>query len=559
MGAKPLVVIGLLGTQLDAGKNSERWERWRPTVSLFQHDDLVIDRLELLYQPESVALTEQVIADARALSPESSFSRHALPIRDPWDFQEVYEALDRFARGYPFRPEEEEYLLHITTGTHVAQICLFLLTESRYLPGRLIQTSPPVRGAPGPSYEIIDLDLSKYDRLAARFQRERAEGLSFLKGGIDTKNAAFNRMIERIEEVAGRSRLPIVLSGPTGAGKSQLAKKIHELKRQRRLTAGELVEVNCATLRGDAAMSTLFGHKKGAFTGALQDRAGLLRRADGGVLFLDEIGELGLDEQAMLLLALEEKRFYPVGSDQEVRSEFQLLAGTNRDLRERVRAGRFREDLLARIDLWSFTLPGLRERPEDIEPNLDYELTRAASQLGHQVTLNKEARARFLSFAVRPEARWRGNFRDLGAAVTRMATLAPGGRIRREEVEEEIERLLRAWDDGSAPTTSPLDGLLSPEEQGALDRFDRVQLEDVVRVCRAARSLSDAGRALFAASRAQKKSSNDADRLRKYLARFGLSFEQIHGPTEDLAASPSPARGGAVSSPACDEKTKSGP
>ncbi|HTN89068.1 MAG TPA: sigma 54-interacting transcriptional regulator, partial [Sorangium sp.] len=167
------------------------------------------------------------------------------------------------------------------------------------------------------------------------------------------------------------SRAPILLMGPTGAGKSQLARKIYDLKKGRRQVSGDFVDLNCATIRGDGAMSALFGHTKGSFTGALKDRPGLLRKAHEGVLFLDEIGELGADEQAMLLRAIEEKAFLPVGSDREVRSEFQLLAGTNRDLSLEVAAGRFREDLLARINLWTFRLPGLRERVEDIEPNLD--------------------------------------------------------------------------------------------------------------------------------------------------------------------------------------------
>src|SRR4029077_17672785 len=136
----------------------------------------------------------------------------------------------------------------------------------------------------------------------------------------------------------------LLLMGPTGAGKSQLARRIYELKKSRRQLAGSggsgpFVEINCATIRGDAAMSALFGHTKGAFTGAVSARPGLLRAADGGVLLLDEIGELGLDEQAMLLRALEEKGFLPVGSDVEVRSDFQLLAGTNRELMGEVRTG----------------------------------------------------------------------------------------------------------------------------------------------------------------------------------------------------------------------------
>ena len=115
-------------------------------------------------------------------------------------------------------------------------------------------------------------------------------------------------------------------------------------------------------------MSALFGHVKGAFTGANSDRPGLLKSANNGMLFLDEIGELGLDEQAMILRAIEEKRFLSVGSDKETVSSFQLVAGTNRDLSRAVTDGRFREDLLARLNLWTFELPGLKDRREDKSP-----------------------------------------------------------------------------------------------------------------------------------------------------------------------------------------------
>ncbi|MES2301326.1 MAG: sigma 54-interacting transcriptional regulator, partial [Pseudomonadota bacterium] len=178
-------------------------------------------------------------------------------------------------------------------------------------------------------------------------------------------------------------------------------------------------------LRGDSAMSALFGHKKGAFTGAAADRPGLLRTADGGMLFLDEIGELGLDEQAMILRAIEDKRFLPVGADRESESDFQLIAGTNRDLAQCVVDGTFREDLFARLNLWTFELPGLAERREDIAPNLDYELDRHAEREGERVTFNKEARDRYLAFAMSGEALWPGNFRDLASSVTRMATFSP--------------------------------------------------------------------------------------------------------------------------------------
>ena len=522
------VVLGILGTRLDSGKSESRWNQWRPSVALCQHEELLVQRLELIHQPAEQGQAELVAADVRSVSPETEVRLHALAIKDPWDFEEVFVALHGWARGQKFRTEDEDYLIHITTGSHVQQICLFLLAESRHLPGKLLQTSPPPREQAGEgSYRLIDLDLSKYDALATRFAQEQREGLSFLKSGIETMNAAFNALIERIERVAIATSAPLLITGPTGAGKSQLARKIYELKRRREQVQGEFVEVNCATLRGDQAMSALFGHVKGSFTGATAARAGLLRSADGGILFLDEIGELGGDEQAMLLRAIEEKRFLPVGADKEVASDFQLIAGTNRDLSADVAVGRFREDLLARINLWTFRLPGLAERREDIEPNLQYELDRFAAKTGRQVTMNKEARRQFLEFAAAPAARWTANFRDLNAAVTRMATLSQSGRITADEVQGETARLTAAWHMTPSGELSVLEEFLPAEKRAQIDLFDQMQLAAVLRVCRQSASLSEAGRTLFAVSRRAKAQANDADRLRKYLARFGLAWSDV--------------------------------
>ncbi len=529
MKSRKTVVIGFLGNIMDYGFHQERWNKWRPTVSLAKHADLPIARFDLIHQQQHENIARAVAEDLRRISPETEVVLHVQDFRDPWEFEEVYGALHDFVRGYQFKPEAEDYLVHITTGTHVQQICLFLLTESRHFPGKLIQSSPrdQSRKSPEGRYAIIDLDLSKYDRIASRFQREQKDAVSFLKSGIATRNVAFNRLIEEIEHVAIHAKEPILLMGPTGAGKSQLARRIYELKKARHQFSGPFAEVNCATLRGDAAMSALFGHVKGAFTGALRDRPGLLRGANGGLLFLDEVGELGLDEQAMLLRALEEKRFTPLGGDREVTSDFQLIAGTNCDLALAVHEKRFREDLLARMNLWTFHLPGLRARTEDIEPNLDYELDQFARKTGQRVTLSKEVRERFLTFAQAPEAKWNANFRDLNACITRMATLSSGGRITVEILEAELARLRKAW---TTPVTETdhdavLRSLLSAEQLEQIDLFDRVQLAYVVQACRAAKTLSDAGRQLYGVTRQQRKVTNDADRLRKYLARFGLTWE----------------------------------
>lgn len=527
--AKPVVVFSILGSTLDKGRGAKRWNHWRPTVDLCSHENLLVDRLVLLCQPASRSLSETIVQDVTAVSPDTAVEVREVAFEDPWDFEEVYATLLDFVKGEHLDPDREDYFVHITTGTHVAQICWFLLTEARFLPGRLLQTSPsPGNRSPG-SFRVIDLDLSKYESLRARFDTQQLEHLSFLKAGIETRNPAFNALIAELETVVLRSRAPVLLTGPTGAGKTRLARRIYDLTHQRGMVEGPLLEVNCATLRGDQAMSTLFGHRRGAFTGAVKDRKGVLERADQGMVFLDEIGELGLDEQAMLLHALEDGRFTPLGAETEIHSRFQLIAGTNRDLRSAVAQGCFREDLLARIDLWSFELPGLAARPEDIEPNLDHELARFAGTDGRRVRFSKAARTRFVEFARGPDAPWRGNFRDLSAAVVRMGTLAPGDQITTRGVEDEIRRLRRNWarpGDASRPFPR-VERALGPEGVAELDRFDLAQLEEVLAVCESATTLSAAGRQLFASSRRRKRSSNDSDRLRKYLAKFDLSFDEV--------------------------------
>ncbi len=529
------IVIGILGSRLDhGGLGKRRHERWRPTVSIAMQKDFALARLELVYHVNEWALARLTAADIRELSPGTQVNLYPVDYDDPWDFETVYSQLHAFADAYPFDQEHGNYFVHITTGTHVAQICLFLLTEARYIPAKLLQTSPGKQGEPDAvcgSIQIIDLDLSRYDQIASRFAHEASEANKYLKGGVETRNAAFNQMIEQIEQVALRSSAPILLTGPTGAGKSRLAKRIYTLKQQRMHLSGHLVEVNCATLRGDNAMSALFGHVKGAFTGAQNERTGLLREANNGLLFLDEIGELGLDEQAMLLRALEDKVFMPFGGDKEVSSSFQLIAGTNRRLYEQVRNGKFREDLLARINLWTYELPSLKDRIEDLEPNLHYELQKATQLIGYKVSFNQLALKRYLDFGMAPNAAWHANFRDLNASVMRMAILAHGGRITEEIVTNEIKRLQTDWNslsaDDSNDAHNTLKSYFSAEAIEKIDLFEQLQLAEVIQVCKNCKTIAEAGRILFNVSRLKKNSSNDTNRLKVYLKRFDLTFSEL--------------------------------
>lgn len=533
-------VISVLGIQKDAqgGSGPDRWNTWRPTIGLVQQENLPINDLHLIFSSKHMDLAERVKADIGQVSPKTKVIFDIIELKNPWDLEEVYGKFFDYAKSPCFHDDETDYYIHISTGSHVEQICLFLLVESRHLSAKLIQTTPKeghVRESKDSKgiHTVIDLDLSRYDKLAKRFETERLDDVSFLKQGIDTRNTAFNKLIDTIERVSVRSSEPILLTGPTGAGKSQLAKQIYLLKKQSGKIKGKFVAVNCATLGGDLAKSALFGHTKGSFSGADKDHAGFLKEADGGIVFLDEIGELPLEAQALLLKAVEEKTFRPLGAKEDEHSDFELICGTNRDLADDVKEHKFRLDLLTRINLWSFRLPGLADRREDIEPNLEHELSRFSRKTGKHVSFNKEARELFLSFALSPDNPWSGNFRDLNAMVVRMATLADGGRITADLVREEIDRS-RSVDhpedaDRAKQTAEDTDlgKLLGSGYKTRFDEFDLVQLEHVIRVCRESDSMADASKRLFAVSFKEKKSSNNSDRLFKYLARYGLKFKNL--------------------------------
>lgn len=529
------VIIGILGSRLDhGGLGNRRWRRWRPNVSMLLQQSIEVNEFILIHHQDESELAELTLADMAELSPHTVLRSHVVDYADPWDFEQVYSQLHDFTNAQHFDAEHNNYYVHITTGTHVAQICLYLLTEANYIPGRLIQTSPSKEGKANPvgRYQIIDLDLSCYDQIASRFKHESRQGVAYLKGGIETRNKAFNRLIQQLEQVSIRSTEPILLTGATGVGKSRLARLIFDLKKQRYTLQGKLVEINCATLRGDNAMSSIFGHVKGAYTGALSDRAGLLMEANQGLLFLDEIGELGLDEQAMLLHAIEDKTFTPFGSDKEKQSDFQLIAGTNCDLFQQVKKGEFREDLLARINLWRYEMPLLKERIEDLSPNIEHELQLFSNKTNHNVSFNKSAKRKYLKFAHSEQAIWKANFRDLNSSITRMATLANGGRITEDVVDTEIQRLRDDWQyDQSAKNPSKTQELLceilGKEAVKEIDLFEQIQLTEVINICQQSNSIADAGRKLFNISRKAKTNSNDSHRLRLYLQKYGLEFKGL--------------------------------
>jgi len=213
-----------------------------------------------------------------------------------------------------------------------------------------------------PKYEILKtichIHLQRMSNLLSPNQRKAIRD----KHDFFGNNATIGRLLDDIKRIAGKNT-PILLEGETGTGKSLIARKIHDLSQRK----GKLVAINCATFSQDLLETELFGHTKGAFTGAQESRTGLVSFAQHGTLFLDEIGELPLDFQPKLLRLLEEKMIRPVGSDKEYPISVRIIAATNQNLKDRVKKGLFRADLYYRLSVIPFTAPPLRERFDDIK------------------------------------------------------------------------------------------------------------------------------------------------------------------------------------------------
>ena len=529
-------LIAFLGVQKDnRGLDNRRWERFRPSVSICMHDDLVIDNYYIIYQGKFKRQLDFLAKDIKKVSPNTNIIPVEMNFTDPFD---PLEALEKQLEFVSSLDDKDSYIINITTGTHTNQLAWFKLVENNFIDAKLIQNfsvskrkkeennlsdEEYVRGY----YKLIDFKLERYDRYFTLLSEVSKSSEDFLKLGINTLNQKYNEMISMIERIAVKNNHPILIDGPSGAGKTHLVKNIYQLKKSKGIVTGDFQYVNCATLRPEHAQSILFGHKKGSFTGALSNRDGLIRMADKGILFLDEVATLSLEVQGMLLDALETKSYLPMGSDQYVKSDFVLFCGTNVDLHSEVEKGNFREDLLARINLWHFTLPGLKDRKEDIGPNLDYELHKAERDIGIKVRFNNEAKEFYLKFAISNEAIWKRNFRDLTSSVVRMVTLSESGVINNAIVEQEINRLKVSWNISTADKAFKCEAYLGANI-GSVSYIDLLMLEETVSVCLTSKNAAEAARRLYDSKDGDALSQNPSGRLNKYLSKYGLSFKMLH-------------------------------
>jgi DNA-binding NtrC family response regulator len=274
------------------------------------------------------------------------------------------------------------------------------------------------------------------------------------------RGPAMQQVFATVRKVAP-TRSTVLLVGESGTGKELVARAIHAQGREGE--AGRFVAVNCAAIPHELLENQLFGHRKGAFTGADRDQAGVFVHAEGGTVFLDEIAELPPATQAKLLRAIDQKEVFPVGADEPVRVDARILAATNKDLAREVEQGRFREDLYYRLNVVSITVPPLRERREDIPDLVEFLLAKHARAVGKRITgVSHETMQLLLA------CRWKGNVRELDNALQRAVILGEGPLVTPADLPPDL-----------APAAD--DPALVEDLGEAVRRFERQHIERVLR------------------------------------------------------------------------------
>jgi DNA-binding NtrC family response regulator len=324
-------------------------------------------------------------------------------------------AVDYVAK--PF--QQDEVLARVTTHLTLRRLQCALQAANERLEQRVAERTAELQRA-----------LEEVERLRDRLQAENRYLQDEIKvnqnfGEIVGRSRALANVLHQVQQVAGTTATVLIL-GETGTGKELVARAIHASSPRK---GRPLVKVNCAALPANLIESELFGHEKGAFTGALARKTGRFELADSGTIFLDEIGDLPLDLQAKLLRVLQEGEFERLGSTHTLTVDTRVLAATNRDLEAATARGEFREDLYYRLNVFPIRLPSLRQRPEDVPPLVQHFVAKHAKKLGRSVSSVPERLMERLQAYP-----WPGNVRELENVVERALILSPGPELQIDEL-----------------------------------------------------------------------------------------------------------------------------
>jgi DNA-binding NtrC family response regulator len=331
------------------------------------------------------------------------------------ELDDKVRAFELGAQDYITKPfQVPEVLARVSTQLQIHRLQQSLQNANAALEERVAQRTAELSAA-----------LAEVERLSERLQAENEYLQDEIRSQHDHRaiigsSAALKAVLRKVDIVA-TSDATVLIYGETGTGKELIARAIHDASRR---SACTMVKLNCAAISAGLVESELFGHVKGAFTGAVDKRTGRFELADGGTLFLDEIGELPLDTQAKLLRVLQEQEFEPVGSSKPRKVDVRVIAATNRDLEREVSAGRFRADLYYRLNVFPLELPPLRDRRDDIPMLAEFFVAGMARKHGRRITKIAPQTLQALT-----DHTWPGNIRDLQNAIERAVILCEGSTL----------------------------------------------------------------------------------------------------------------------------------
>lgn len=383
--------------------------------------------------------------------PPDAIDLFNIELPSPVDYDAIYAGVSKNLAAAKLPQEDVELTFHLSPGTPAMAVIWIVLARTRF-PARLIQTTRD-RGVQDVTFftDVADAFLPEYlQRGGLRIEK--------LAAGPKVSTPEFAAVVHRSQAVEHQIELalrmaaydiPILILGETGTGKELFAEAIHKASRR---ASGSFVAVNSGAIAPELANSELFGHKKGAFTGAVRDHKGHFEAATGGTLFLDEIGDLPLDTQVRLLRVLQSKTVTPLGSAKAIPVDLRIVAATHRDLLADVAAGRFREDLFHRLAVGILNLPPLRERDADVELLIDHFM----EQINNEGAGKPEARRKNLSIDARKLLvihPWPGNIRELYHTLMRAVIWSRGERIEAADVRS---ALLPVSADSHSPLERPL-------------------------------------------------------------------------------------------------------
>lgn len=427
-----------------------------PILSLLSTSSF--DQIFLFDTPTTRKVTEETGFAISKLYPRSTVHILEMALSDPTNYHEIFRGLRGHLQIIIEKFASARFFVAVASGTPHMHACWVLLAASGEIPARILHVRPPhfvTKERP----LVSEIDLSSRDFPAVRFQDQPIEieesdiDVDAVKAqlGIVGDHSAMQSSLEMGAMLAS-SQAPILILGETGTGKELFARYIHTLSGRPREI---FIAVNCAAIPEDLVESLLFGHKKGAFTGAVSDQVGKFDLADKGTLFLDELGELPLPAQAKLLRVLQDGLVEPIGQAKAHKVDVRIVGATNRDLRKLVRQGKFREDLFYRLNVGEIKIPPLRERRSDIPKLALHILDRLNSSLRRPKRLSAEALSRLQSHS------WAGNVRDLENVIERSVRLC------RHDALDADDLLI------TEPVTyaDPLDALPDPYEGFSLDEF----------------------------------------------------------------------------------------